>query len=138
MLEEGLSAAGSKNVLIKFRLDYDNAEYVSSKMEKKISLERISLPDFHCFLLLDLFPFGVIFGQDMKIIGVGEKLVLLWGRRHVLGNYVTEHFRLRRPQGIPFTWRNVSRFQQFRLCLSCRKCNFVLIFPDIVLAFSHV
>lgn len=110
VLEEGTAAAGSKNVFVKFRLEFDNNEYMASKSEKQTYLERIPLPDFQCFLLLKLFPFGVIFGEDMKIIGAGENLILLWGSKNVLGKDITEYFRLRRPQGIPFTWKNVSDF----------------------------
>lgn len=110
ILEESHSAAGCKSVLVRFRLDFDNAGYIASKMEKRTYLERISLPDFHCFFLLKLFQFGVIFAEDMKILGVGEKLLSLWGFEHVLGNNITDHFRLRRPKGIPFTWKNVRVF----------------------------
>ncbi|KAL0274881.1 UNVERIFIED_CONTAM: hypothetical protein PYX00_002910 [Menopon gallinae] len=111
ILEETNSAAGSKSVLVKFRLDFDNVGYIASRMEKRSYLEKISLPDFHCFFLLKLFQFGVIFAEDMKILGVGEKLLSLWGFEHVLGNNITDHFRLRRPKGIPFTWKNVLYLQ---------------------------
>lgn len=64
---------------------------------------------FPCKLLLELFPFGILINPEMNIMGVGEKLVeLSKGRDTLLGKAVANYFNLRRPKGIPFTWRNVS------------------------------
>lgn len=110
-----MTALGSRNVLVKFRLDFDNVEYIAAQAEKKTYLERIPLPNFECFLLLKLFEFGIIFGEDMKLLGVGEKLIHFWGTRPVLGDSVVDHFKLRRPKGIPFTWKNVSNIWKYFL-----------------------
>lgn len=99
---------------MKFRLDFDNVEYIAATAVKKAYLERIPLPKFECSVLLKLFEFGIIFGEDMKILGAGEKLIHFWGFRPVLGDSVTDHFRLRRPRGIPFTWNNVSIGNKFK------------------------
>lgn len=60
-------------------------------------------------LLLKLFPFGVIMNCEMRILGGGEKLVQAWGGTlSILNRHITEVFKLRRPKGVSFTWRNVS------------------------------
>lgn len=70
-------------------------------------MERTPLPSFNFSLLLKLFPFGVVFGEDLKIIGAGEKLNLFWSNNDVLGHCITKRLKLRRPR-VPFTWKNVS------------------------------
>lgn len=67
------------------------------------------LPSFSCELLLELFPFAVLFNPAMTIMGVGEKLVELAGdKEKLLGHPMFEYFSLRRPKGISFSWKNVS------------------------------
>ncbi|KAK6627826.1 hypothetical protein RUM44_010305 [Polyplax serrata] len=112
VIEEGKSSrSGSRNHFVKFRLDFNNVEYIESKNKNKQYLERIPLPDFYFSVLLKLFPFGVIFSEEMKIMGAGEKLMLLWGNQNVLGNHLTGHLKLRRPRGIPFVWKNILYLQ---------------------------
>lgn len=44
----------------------------------------------------------------MKIMGGGEKLVEIWrGEESFLNKPVIKYFKLRRPKGIPFNWKNV-------------------------------
>jgi len=67
------------------------------------------LPPISCTFFLRLFPFGVIMNKDMRILGVGDKLLQAWGgTTSILNRHVSEIFKLRRPKGIPFTWGNVS------------------------------
>lgn len=62
-----------------------------------------------CGLLLRLFPFGVVVNPEMRIEGAGEKLLQVWGgNTSILNRHICEVFKLRRPKGISFTWRNVS------------------------------
>lgn len=78
-------------------------------MKKEAHLEAKQLSAFPTSLLLELFPFGILINPDMIIMGVGEKLVeISKGRSTILGKPVTKFFSLRRPKGIPFTWKNVS------------------------------
>lgn len=66
---------------------------------------------FPASLLLELFPFGFLINPSMKIMGAGEKLMDVWkGKDSLLGRSVTKHFRLRRPKGITFSWKNVKYF----------------------------
>jgi guanylate cyclase len=109
VLEEVTSAPGTRNVLVKFRLDFDNREFVLSRTEKRTNLERLTLPAVPCSVLMRLFPFGLVFNEEMRILTAGEKLLQVCGTNTdvLLGQSVTDCFKLRRPRGIPFTWKNV-------------------------------
>jgi guanylate cyclase len=100
---------GTRTVLVKFRLDFDNQEFVLSRMDKRTHLERLTLPAVPCSLLMRLFPFGLVFNENMCILAAGEKLLQVCGTspEDLLGQSVTDSFKLRRPRGIPFTWKNV-------------------------------
>lgn len=66
------------------------------------------LPAFPIYQVLELFPFGIIINPSMDIMGVGQKLVEIWTNKEpLLGAPVNKYFKLRRPKGIPFTWKNV-------------------------------
>ncbi|XP_043279347.1 soluble guanylate cyclase 89Da-like isoform X2 [Venturia canescens] len=107
VLESSNSIPGSRSVMVKFRIDFDNRDYIAknNRMREPIGRE---LSPVSCSLLLRLFPFGVIMNRDMKILGAGEKLLQAWGgRASILNKHVTEVFKLRRPKGISFTWGNV-------------------------------
>jgi guanylate cyclase len=56
-----------------------------------------------------LFPFGLVFNEKMVILAAGEKLRQVCGTspNALIGESVTDNFKLRRPKGIPFTWKNV-------------------------------
>uniref|UniRef100_A0A8D8S3Q7 guanylate cyclase n=1 Tax=Cacopsylla melanoneura TaxID=428564 RepID=A0A8D8S3Q7_9HEMI len=43
----------------------------------------------------------------MRIVAAGEKMVDIWGTNAVLGRPMVDHFVLRRPRGIKFTWVNI-------------------------------
>jgi guanylate cyclase len=109
VLEEATSVPGVRKVLVRFRLDFDNREFVLSRTDKRTHLERLTLPDVPCSLLMRLFPFGLVFNEDMCILAAGEKLLQVCGTSpdDLLGQSVTDSFKLRRPRGIPFTWKNV-------------------------------
>lgn len=109
VLEEATAVPGARNVLVKFRLDFDNKEYVLSRTHKRINLERLTLPPVPCSVLMRLFPFGFVFNEKMAILAAGEKLRQVCGTRPdaLIGESVADNFKLRRPRGIPFTWKNV-------------------------------
>lgn len=100
-------ATGKDIVIVKFRLDFDNRNYMDNKRNEKVELQTRNLLPFSCDLLLHLFPFSFMMGPDMIICGTGLKLVeLVQDQRALLGSPVTQYFRLRRPKGITFTWNN--------------------------------
>ncbi|XP_021937378.1 soluble guanylate cyclase 89Db-like isoform X2 [Zootermopsis nevadensis] len=108
VLEETTSVTGTRKVLVRFRLNFDNQEFVLSRADKRTHLERLTLPAVPCSLLMRLFPFGLVFNEDMCILAAGEKLVQVCGTSpdDLLGKSVIDNFKLRRPRGIPFTWKN--------------------------------
>lgn len=104
------SAVGcSQNVLVKYRLDFDNSAYVDRNAAAQF--DRMQLPPIPVGVLLRLFPFGVIIDRGIRIMDAGEKLLSVWGvpaAENVRGIPVVDCFILRRPRDIPFTWNNVS------------------------------
>lgn len=80
------------------------------KIEKAAHMETTPLSPFPCDLLLRLFPFGILFNPAMVITGCGEKIIEVAGKeakKKLLLKPITKYFRLRRPKGISFTWKNV-------------------------------
>lgn len=76
-------------------------------------LQISQLAPFSCDLLLQLFPFAILITPAMIIAGAGEKLVeVCGGKEKLLGQTVTRYFKLRRPKGIQFTWKNVRKQQR--------------------------
>jgi hypothetical protein len=85
-----------KAVEIKYRLNFDNKNYVSfykimifpilteifhtqKKMRKKLSLKahssQLGLTKITAETLLEMFPFGLLIDKNMKIVGAGEKMM---------------------------------------------------------------
>ncbi|XP_032674743.1 soluble guanylate cyclase 89Db-like isoform X4 [Odontomachus brunneus] len=107
VLETSNNIPGSRNVMVKFRIDFDNCQYIAKNNRMKTPLGR-ELPPISCTFFLRLFPFGVVMNKEMRILGAGDKLLQAWGgTTSILSKHVTEVFKLRRPKGISFTWGNV-------------------------------
>lgn len=81
---------------------------------------------FPCELFLELFPFGIMMNPRMKLMGAGEKIVEVWkgSPESLIGRTVTDLFKLRRPKGITFTWKNVTFY--YFLLNNCLILNFEL------------
>ncbi|XP_028046531.1 soluble guanylate cyclase 89Da isoform X3 [Monomorium pharaonis] len=106
VLESLHNIPGSRSVMIKFRINFDNHEYIA-KNNRMTPLD-LELPPISCTFFLRLFPFGVVMNKDMRILGAGDKLLQAWGgTTSILNRHVIEIFKLRRPKGISFTWGNV-------------------------------
>ncbi|XP_049820696.1 soluble guanylate cyclase 89Db-like isoform X2 [Aethina tumida] len=104
---EKATVSGKNIVIVTFRLNFDNTSYMEAKKATKAHLETRQLPSFPCTLLLQLFPFAVLFNPEMIIEGYGEKLLeVTGGHKILLGEPITKYFRLRRPKGISFSWKN--------------------------------
>ncbi|KAK9885019.1 hypothetical protein WA026_009246 [Henosepilachna vigintioctopunctata] len=110
VLETRISEAnGKKIIIVTFRLNFENGHYMKMKTEKESHLETSPLSPFSCDVLLRLFPFGILFNSAMMIIGCGEKIIEVAGKRgkqKLLLQPITKYFKLRRPKGISFTWKN--------------------------------
>ncbi|KAL6262140.1 hypothetical protein P5V15_007237 [Pogonomyrmex californicus] len=107
VLESSNNIPGSRNVMVKFRINFDNRQYIAKNNSIKAPLDR-ELAPVSCSFFLRLFPFGVVMNKDMRILGTGDKLLQAWGgTSSILNRHVTEIFKLRRPKGISFTWGNI-------------------------------
>ncbi|XP_058062211.1 soluble guanylate cyclase 89Db-like [Anopheles bellator] len=109
---------GLKTVIVKYRLDFDNRDYMERRVHIKAHPSQLQLPTVDSMVLLNLFPFALILNEEMKITAVGEKLIESWMLNNanrspieLIGAKVTEHFKLRRPSGITFTWENIKNLQ---------------------------
>lgn len=105
-----------------FRLNFDNRNYMLVKMcksiacgaverERKINIcpsaeSRKPLAQLSSCILLQLFPFSLVFRSDMRAISVGCQLTRMFSGRPLLGKPLSDVARLRRPK-INFTWENV-------------------------------
>ncbi|XP_015840578.1 soluble guanylate cyclase 89Db-like [Tribolium castaneum] len=107
--QENKTIGGRNITIVNFRLNFDNSQYIAGKQaEAAAHLEISQLAPFSCSLLLELFPCAILFNPLLEIIGCGEKLVhLSGGKSKLLRKPVTKFFRLRRPKGISFTWKNI-------------------------------
>ncbi|XP_011878399.1 PREDICTED: soluble guanylate cyclase 89Da-like [Vollenhovia emeryi] len=107
ILESSNNIPGSRNVMVKFRINFDNRQYMTKNNRMNTPLDH-ELPPVSCTFFLRLFPFGVVMNKDMRVLGAGDKLLQAWGgTTSILNKHVTEIFKLRRPKGISFTWGNI-------------------------------
>ncbi|EDS41407.1 guanylyl cyclase receptor [Culex quinquefasciatus] len=124
---------GLKTVIVKYRLDFDNREYMEKRVHIKAHPSQLTLPSVSSSLLLELFPFALILNEKMCITAAGEKLIESWMLNNVtkspnelMGAKVTDHFKLRRPTGITFTWDNMKRLQTVNFEIQLLKGQTVL------------
>ncbi|KOB67488.1 Soluble guanylate cyclase 89Da, partial [Operophtera brumata] len=69
------------------------------------------LPTVPASLLLQLFPFGVLFDRRMKVLKAGDKLIEVWGGPYnrIEKSPISEILRLRKPK-VSFTWDKTMIF----------------------------
>ncbi|XP_017776660.1 PREDICTED: soluble guanylate cyclase 89Db-like [Nicrophorus vespilloides] len=110
VMESVVSQMNGKNiVIVTFRLHFDNQLYMLDRKRKESQINvKNSLRPFSCHMLFKLFPFALMMSREMLIIGTGIKVheLLSSKKGDLIGEPVTNHFRLRRPKGISFTWKN--------------------------------
>ncbi|XP_065225641.1 soluble guanylate cyclase 89Da-like isoform X2 [Planococcus citri] len=106
VLEEGHVESSPQKIIVRFRLDFDNRQYLATRINSQ-TINR-KLDPVPCSVLLKLFPFGFMANKDLIITGIGEKLYQVYGSKTLIGKPFSECFRLRRPKGIPFTWNNIK------------------------------
>ncbi|KAG4074461.1 hypothetical protein HA402_015750 [Bradysia odoriphaga] len=118
----------SKTVTVKYRLDFDNRDYMSKRINLKAHESQLNLEKVDSGVLLELFPFALILDHDMRIKGAGEKVFESWIVQNpqkkpeiFIGSAVTDCFKLRRPKGINFNWATVTQMRLviFELELVC-------------------
>ncbi|KAK4882895.1 hypothetical protein RN001_006214 [Aquatica leii] len=104
-----VSKANNRTIhVIYVRLEFDNTEYMRNRSKKEFHMRTTQLPPVPCKILLTLFPFSVLINSSMEIVGIGDKLAEVWGDRgQIVGHSITKYFRIRRPKGVLFTWKNL-------------------------------
>ncbi|KAH1020983.1 hypothetical protein HUJ04_010562 [Dendroctonus ponderosae] len=124
---------GKTIVIVTLRLNFDNTHYILAKQVKEEAhLRTISkLPPFNCDLLLVLFPFAILFDPAMSIVAIGEKLTqVAEGGHKLLGQPVSKYFRLRRPKGINFTWKNCFYLRSVMFEIEVLRTEFTKVHTD--------
>ncbi|XP_056638922.1 soluble guanylate cyclase 89Da-like [Diorhabda sublineata] len=123
VLDKVSSSSGSRShVIVTFRLNFDNREYMLYK-SRKDSFHRIGIPEkFPIDIILDLFPFCLIIDKNMTIISSGKKFFEVWkGNGNFYNKPITDYFKLRRPKGISFTWKNTLNLQSVMFEMECNR-----------------
>ncbi|XP_031334521.1 soluble guanylate cyclase 89Db-like isoform X1 [Photinus pyralis] len=102
------AGANRRSNVVKFRIDFDNTNYMQAEVLRHRPKKIENLPSVPCYHLLELFPFAIMIDPSMVMVGVGQKLVeICSGQDILLGQSVNDHFSLRRPKGISITWKNL-------------------------------
>uniref|UniRef100_A0AAR5P0S0 guanylate cyclase n=1 Tax=Dendroctonus ponderosae TaxID=77166 RepID=A0AAR5P0S0_DENPD len=124
ILNEANSASGSKKqVLVNFRLDFDNRAYMERKNQKDVDNCRLAkLAPFSVDLFISLFPFALLIDRNLQVVAVGENYSTIWNPNELcINKRVTKYFRLRRPKGIYLTWRNLKNLQAVIFEMECNR-----------------
>lgn len=122
LLPEKPNENNEEGLKYRIRINFDNRNYMACKAMQNgaIALERKGnfLGNLKCNkqqkplielsngILLQLFPFSLIFRSDLKIISVGYQLKQLFSRRKLIGHSLLEVATLRRPR-LNLSWENV-------------------------------
>nr|CAH7747443.1 unnamed protein product [Callosobruchus chinensis] len=78
------------------------------KVHKETFHEAKSLTPFSYTVLMELFPFCIVLDEGMNITDCGKRFAEIWrGKESFFDKPLTNFFRLRRPTGITFNWKNV-------------------------------
>lgn len=89
-----------------FFLKYESKNFHDqSNLKQKSPKHQQVLKPIKSSMFLEIFPFHLIFNDDLKIVSVGRSLEN--SLSYALGSQVTDIFSLSFPE-IPFTWKDVS------------------------------
>ena len=134
------SADGEKYL---FRINFDNRDYMAdqaivkgiaerlSNNEKKPKTEHIDkvLPPVPGKIIMQLFPFTLIFRPDLKIIETGNKLKEMYPEGTFIGQSLPDVIKMRRPK-LKITWENAS------CCISKTRTQFLTFISPFSQMFS--
>ncbi|KAK9758685.1 hem-NO-binding [Popillia japonica] len=114
VIETTNSASDNDNMnVVKFRLDFDNSDYVLDQLRKEAYLDRKTFSPVPISFLLELFPFSILLNREMKVTATGDKIPAVWqAKENVLGIYAPKYFHVRRPKGVSFTWQNILHLKK--------------------------
>ncbi|XP_032778265.1 soluble guanylate cyclase 89Db isoform X3 [Daphnia magna] len=100
----------------RFRLNFNNRDYLASQKYmngSNLGLERkmMAATPLSSNTLLQLFPFGLIFRSDLKIISTGKQLKIMFPDKGLFGQALPGIAKMRRPK-VDLTWDNVLSLQK--------------------------
>ncbi|XP_017856650.1 PREDICTED: soluble guanylate cyclase 89Da [Drosophila arizonae] len=102
---------GPLTVIVKYRLDFDNSEYMAKRVNTVAHPSQVKMPAVDLNVFLELFPFTFVLNHDMKITHAGEKVVETWimhnpgaNPKAFIGTHVTNLFYCRRPKDTTIDW----------------------------------
>ncbi|KAM8704401.1 hypothetical protein ACLKA7_008931 [Drosophila subpalustris] len=102
---------GPLTVIVKYRLDFDNREYMAKRVNTNAHPSQLRMPTVNLNVFLELFPFTFVLNHDMKITQAGEKIVETWimhnpgaNPKGFIGAHVMDLFYCRRPKDTTIDW----------------------------------
>ncbi|ALC45282.1 Gyc-89Da [Drosophila busckii] len=102
---------GPLTVIVKYRLDFDNREYMAKRVNTVVHPSQLKMPAVDLKVFLELFPFTIVLNHEMKITHAGEKVVETWimhnpgaNPKAFLGAHVMDLFHCRRPKDTNIDW----------------------------------
>lgn len=112
-----------------FRLNFNNRDYMADRSSSSSSLDpgrlnfsmreseksnsQKALASLSSSVLMQLFPFTLVFRPDLKIISTGSQLKNMYPDNALVGQTLLDVARLRRPK-LLLTWENVMKPDWFK------------------------
>ncbi|XP_064634934.1 soluble guanylate cyclase 88E-like isoform X2 [Lineus longissimus] len=93
-----------------FRLDFDNSAYIPAINKVKLT-DHAEYSPVELKVFFKVFPFSIVFNDELVVQNTGENLHVLFGDRKLSGCDLRKLFRLRRPR-MEFTWENLFCLQR--------------------------
>ncbi|XP_046805976.1 soluble guanylate cyclase 89Db-like [Lucilia cuprina] len=105
-------------VIVKYRLDFDNREYMAKRVNVVAHPTQLKLPTVNMNVFLDLFPFTLVLDRDMCITHAGEKIFETWilhnpgkNPKDFIGSHIIDLFICRRPKDIKIEWDTIIQMR---------------------------
>ncbi|TMW51854.1 hypothetical protein DOY81_003099 [Sarcophaga bullata] len=105
-------------VIVKYRLDFDNHEYMAKRVNVMAHPSQLKLPAVNMSVFLDLFPFTLILDRKMLITHAGEKIFETWilhnpgkNPKDFIGSPLVDLFACRRPRDIKVDWNTLIQMR---------------------------
>ncbi|XP_057364672.1 soluble guanylate cyclase 89Db-like isoform X1 [Daphnia carinata] len=112
----------------RFRLNFDNRDYMAGRaacngslelgrinISNRVSVKTIAaekaLTSLSSSILMQLFPFTLVFRPSLKIISAGRQLKNMFPGNTLIGQALPDVARIRRPK-LLFTWDNLYNLQK--------------------------
>ncbi|KAH8276814.1 hypothetical protein KR026_001374 [Drosophila bipectinata] len=109
---------GPLTVIVKYRLDFDNRDYMSKRVNVIAHPSQLKMPSVDLNVFLELFPFTIVLDHDMRITLAGEKIIETWilhnpgvNPKSFIGSHILERFKCRRPKDTLIEWETMMQMR---------------------------